>query len=80
MHSALKLQATVLPGHRLEIIAPELPEGSRVDVIVVVPEQVATRRADLLEFLDSLPAGPRSYPTWEEMERHFQQERNSWDR
>jgi len=35
--SALRPEATVLPGHRLEVTAPELPEGARVEVIIVLP-------------------------------------------
>ena len=34
----------------------------------------------VLEFLDALPPGPRSAPTWDEIERRFQEERNAWDR
>jgi hypothetical protein len=33
-----------------------------------------------LEFLEALPPGPRSYPTWEEIERRIQEERDAWDR
>lgn len=79
MQSALRFRAPVLPGRRLEISAPELPEGATVEVIVVLPEAPALRRS-VLEFLDALPAGPRSYPTWEEFERGFQEEREAWDR
>jgi hypothetical protein len=80
MESALRVQATVLPGHRIEINAPELPEGSKVDVIVLLPDQSAPPRRTILDFLNSLPAGPRSYPSWEEFERRFQEEREAWDR
>ncbi|MCI0459510.1 MAG: hypothetical protein L0Z62_21375 [Gemmataceae bacterium] len=37
MQTALRMETTVLPGHRLEISAPELPEGAKVEVIVVLP-------------------------------------------
>jgi hypothetical protein len=37
MQTALRLTTTVLSGHRIEITAPELPEGSRVDLIVTDP-------------------------------------------
>jgi hypothetical protein len=30
--------------------------------------------------LDSLPPGPRSAPTWDEIERQFREERGAWDR
>ena len=79
MQAAIRTHAKVLPGNRLEITSPELPEGQTVEVIVLI-DRAAKPRQGVLEFLDSLPPGPRSYPTWEELERAFQEERNSWDR
>jgi hypothetical protein len=80
MQTALRLETTVLPGHRLEICAPELPEGATVEVIVVLPSQPQPQFGSALEFLESLPPGPRAFKTWEEYEQHLQAERNSWDR
>jgi hypothetical protein len=80
MPITLRLRATVQPGHRLEVIAPELPEGELVDVVVQFSSPPAPPRRGILDFLDALPPGPRSYSTWEEMERQFQQERDAWDR
>jgi hypothetical protein len=70
----------VLPGHRLEIRSPELPEGATVEVIVLLPEQPGPRRMSMLELVASLPPGPRAFPTWEEYERHLQEERDAWER
>jgi hypothetical protein len=80
MHTALRLETVVLPGHRLELSAPELPEGAKVEVTVVVQERQERRFASALEFLQSLPSGPRAFPTWEEYHRHLREDRNSWDR
>jgi hypothetical protein len=80
MQTALRLETTVLPGHRLEISAPELPEGAKVEVIVVLPEKPQAKFASAIEFLESLPPGPRAFPTWEEYERHLREEKDSWDR
>ena len=80
MQPALRLETTVLPGHRLEVSAPELPEGVKVEVIVVLPEQPEPRRVSMLEFLESLPPGPRAFPTWEEYEKHLREEKNAWER
>jgi len=63
MQAALRLHTTILPGHRIELSAPELPEGSTVEVIVVLPSPVTPPQRSILDFLDALPAGPRSYPT-----------------
>ncbi len=80
MQTALRMETTVLPGHRLEISDPALPEGAKVEVIVVLPETSQPRRASVLEFLKSLPPGPRAFPTWEEYERHLQAEKDAWER
>ena len=80
MQAALRLETTVLPGHRLEVSAPELPEGAKVEVIVVLPERPKPQFGSVLEFLESLPPGPRAFPTWEEYERHLREEKNSWER
>ena len=66
MQSALRTQTTILPGHRLEITAPELPEGATVEVIVVLPVKAEQKRISMLELVETLPAGPRAFPTWEE--------------
>jgi hypothetical protein len=80
MQTTLRLETTVLPGHRLEITAPELPEGARVEVIVVLPEQPQPRRMSMLEFLETLPPGPRLFKTPEEVNRYLQEEKDSWER
>ncbi len=80
MQTAFRLETTILPGHRLEISAPELPEGAKVEVIVVLPEKPQPQFASALEFLESLPPGPRAFSTWEEYERHLREEKDSWDR
>lgn len=80
MQAALRLETTVLPGHRLEISVPELSEGTKVEVIVVLPEKPQPHRISMLEFVESLPPGPRAFPTWEEYEEHLQEEKDAWER
>jgi hypothetical protein len=41
MQTALRLQTTVLPGRRIEVTDPELPEGSRVELIILLPVDTA---------------------------------------
>jgi hypothetical protein len=79
MQTELRLETTVLPGNRVEFTAPELPEGAKVEVTVVLAEQPAPERVSLVDFLKTLPAGPRAFKTWEEYERFLQEEKNSWD-
>jgi hypothetical protein len=80
MQTALRLETTVLLGHRLEVSAPELPDGVKVEVIIVLPDEPETPRISMLEFVESLPSGPRAFPTWEEYERFLREEKNSWER
>jgi hypothetical protein len=37
MQTALRLHTTVLSGRRIEVTDPELPEGSRVELIILFP-------------------------------------------
>lgn len=80
MQPALRTQTTVLPGNRIEVTAPQLPEGSRVEVIVVLAEQTKLRRPSMLEFLETMPPGPRAFRTWEEYEQHLREEKDAWER
>ena len=80
MQTALRLETTILPGHRLELSAPELPEGFKVEVIVVLPATPPPRRRSMLEFLATLPPGPLLLKTPEDAKRYIQEERDSWDR
>ena len=91
MQAALKLNTVVLPGHRIEVAAPELPQGAQVELIVVLPETAVNETepdespkiyGSMLEFLDALPPGPspRLFPTWEKYEKFLQEEKDAWDR
>jgi hypothetical protein len=80
MQAALRMETTVLPGHHLEVTAPELPEGATVEVIVVLPETPKPQFGSALEFLESLPPGPRAFPTWEEYEQFLREEKDAWER
>jgi hypothetical protein len=80
VQTALRLETTVLPGHRVEISAPELPEGVKVEVIVVLPEQTKPCRLSMLDFLQTMPPGPRAFKTWEQYEQHLREEKAAWDR
>lgn len=80
MQTALRLETTILPGHRLEVCAPELPDGVKVEVIVVMPPGPSKPRMSMLEFLETLPPGPRAFKTWEEYEQHLREEKDAWER
>lgn len=87
MQTALRITTRVLPGHRVEIVAPELTDGEAVEVFVVMPEAARRPKSEpavptqsLMDFLDALPPGPRSAPTWAEIEHSLQEERAAWGR
>jgi hypothetical protein len=82
MQTVLRLKTTVLPGNRLEMTAPELPEGAKVDVTVVFAGEQKLQFVSALDFLESLPPAPspRCFPTWDEYERHLQAEKDAWER
>ncbi len=80
LQNALHITARVQSGNKIEITAPGLQVGQDVDVYLVPRPSETPSRRSVLEFLDSLPSGPRSAPTWDEVERRFQQERDAWDR
>jgi hypothetical protein len=39
MDESIRIQTKVLPGHRIEISAPQWSEGASVDVLVMLKEQ-----------------------------------------
>lgn len=74
-------QVRVRAGNLVEVVSTEFNEGELVDVVVTPSLQATPRRAStVIEFLDSLPAGPRAFPSWNEYEDHLRAERESWDR
>ena len=77
---ALHVLTRVQTGNRVEITAPELQEGQGVEVFVIPLPYEGQGRMSPLDLLDRLPPGPRSAPTWDDIERPFQEERDAWDR
>jgi hypothetical protein len=82
MPATLHLETTVLPGHRLEVTDPHLPEGSKVELIVVLPDRSASQRISMVEFLSALPTepSPRCFRTWDEYKSHLREEKDLWER
>jgi len=79
MQAALRMTTRVLPGSRVEVVAPELREGESVEVRLVVNRSSESPSRSMFELTDSLPPGPRSAASWEEIERSFQEERKEWE-
>jgi hypothetical protein len=80
MTSPLRITTRVLPGHKVVVTAPDLAEGQTVDVILVPQAAEVGPRQSMFDLIQSLPPGPRSAPSWEEIEAQFKRERDAWDR
>lgn len=80
LENAIRFQTRILPNHRIEISVPELQVGQVAEVIVIKPKKPESKYGSVLEFLDSLPPGPRLFKTPKEVDEYLQEERNSWDR
>jgi hypothetical protein len=85
MQSALKLTARVPLGHRVEFTAPELPENTDVELIVMLPHSNGNRLAagepeGVWDYIRSLPPVDRTPEEWAEVERELREEKDSWDR
>jgi hypothetical protein len=76
MTQALKLDAVVGPGGKVEVTDPKLPEGSHVTVFVVVDPPKKRR---LYEVLGDYKGG-ELFKTGEEVDRYIREERDSWDK
>jgi hypothetical protein len=77
MDVALQVRTTILPGHRIEIQAPELPEGRTATVLVFVDEVPLPKRR-LSDILADYPGG-QLFRSAEEVDAYLRAERESWD-
>ena len=72
-----QVQTTILPGHRIEIQAPELPEGRSVTVLVLMDEAPLPKRR-LGDILADYPGG-QLFHSAEEVDNYLRGEREAWD-
>ncbi|NJN12397.1 MAG: hypothetical protein HC836_26580 [Richelia sp. RM2_1_2] len=78
MQSALRITTKVLPGNKIEIQVPEAQEGDSVDVFVIFPEKVETKKRSVLDIIEEVHA-KRPPKSAEEIDRQLREERSSWD-
>ena len=72
--------AKVGAGHRIELFAPNLAEGERVDVILLPSTDAVAPDASAFSIIDALDLPVRDASYWAERERELQESRDSWDR
>ncbi len=77
--AALHVKTRVLPGSRVELAAPGLPEGELVDVFVVTESRPTRAARSALEVIHSLQ-GHRSFASADQVDSYLDGERNAWDR
>jgi hypothetical protein len=80
MATAVKVRTRVLPGHRVEFSAPELVEGGEVEVIALQDEPARQEPVvSMIELRKTFPQRRLTDEEWEQRDREFQEERDSWD-
>jgi hypothetical protein len=74
---AIHLQTTILPGHRIEVVVPELPEGQKATLFVVLEEPKPAKKR-LSEILGDYPGG-QVFQAAEQVDAYLKAERDSWE-
>jgi hypothetical protein len=78
MSRTIHVKTTVLPGSRIEIHAPELPEGRTADVTITLAEEEISKRS-FRQVLGDYPGG-QLFKSAEEVDAYVRAERESWAR
>ena len=78
MENALHIKTSVPPDKRIEIPVPDFDAGTPIDVFLVASQDPTPSNQSVLEYLESLPPGPRLSDSWEEIEESLRAERESW--
>ncbi|MDM9384140.1 hypothetical protein QUB80_26035 [Chlorogloeopsis sp. ULAP01] len=79
MQPALHITTKVLSGNKIEIEIPDAKEGDNVDVFVILPEKLESKRRSVVELIEKIRNQPSSFRTTEDIDKQLQQERESWD-
>ena len=77
MSRTLQVITTVLPGHRIEIESPELPEGQSATVLIILRGGELPKRP-FWEIIGDY-AGGGLFRTADEVDAYLREERNSWE-
>ena len=82
MNAAYHMTTIVLPGRKIEVPTPELPEGESVDVVVIRKSAGTAAQKTGRSIFDIIAGlkGHRLFQTPKEVDRYINEERDSWDR
>jgi hypothetical protein len=75
--STLQVKTRILPGGRIEIQSPGLPEGREATVQIVVEDEPPQPKKSFLENLGDYRGG-QLFRSVEEVDRYIKEERESW--
>jgi hypothetical protein len=78
MQAALRMTAQVQPGGKIEVVDTDLPVGTSVEVIVLLPQQVPNPRRSILDVLAEAP-GHLAFETAEDVDAYLRAERDAWE-
>ncbi len=80
MSTSIHTSAIVSSDGKIEVSAPELEPGQRVEVTIEVKEATtASPTRHVIDIVKDLP-GHRVFKTAEEVDAYIREERDSWDR
>lgn len=85
MTATTTITTRVKTGHRIEVLAPDVPDGAEVQLTIAYDPEITEPagkppRISMLDIAASIPPGPHPFATWEEYDRALEEERNAWDR
>jgi hypothetical protein len=76
MLRAIRQTGIVLPGGRLEVQSSELPEGSTVEIIVMVEEEIKNGTPPSATLSSIIGSAPGSFATPDEADAFIRSERD----
>ena len=79
MSASTHIKTTVLPGGKIELVAPGFKAGEAVDVFLLRVRSDAQPRRSFLDLIREYD-GPRLFKTPEEADAYLREERDSWER
>ncbi|MGB0562063.1 MAG: hypothetical protein ACPGVO_09700 [Spirulinaceae cyanobacterium] len=80
-HLSIHAQTELLEGNRIEITMPELPNlpvGTKLEVLVIVPQSPSQPKLSVLEMLKQAPTA-NTFQTAQTVDNHINDERSTWD-
>lgn len=78
MQAALRTTAQVQPGGKIEVVDAQLPEGTSVEVIILLAQAEQNTGHSILDVLADAP-GHLAFETADEVDAYIRAERDAWE-